>query len=202
MGAEHSQPRERRSRKSENELGQSDIIFINRTDPDVPDSYKFVEVSDEVIQRLQRERVDEQKILELSEELIKQLEENQQLKKQMREMEEKRQAELFAAATTAATSAATVVAESSQEFRIASEKDISDKQNIFNETANRVEQVFFSKHYPHACAEDELAIMECLNANTKQILRCKHLLEKYQACIEKSKYELVQDQLSRSQNML
>jgi hypothetical protein len=53
MGAELSQQRKERPRKPKNGNKADDIVRINRSDSDVPEAYRMVQISDDVFQRIQ-----------------------------------------------------------------------------------------------------------------------------------------------------
>jgi hypothetical protein len=74
----------------------------------------------------------------------------------MAELETKHKAETMATAVAAATTAATVVkATQSSSSALTDEELIDYKRKEFNESADRVERVFLSRHQPNACAENE-----------------------------------------------
>uniref|UniRef100_A0A914MWJ5 MICOS complex subunit MIC19 n=1 Tax=Meloidogyne incognita TaxID=6306 RepID=A0A914MWJ5_MELIC len=183
MGIEHSVVRERRSR-SKNE--ENDVLIIQRSDLDLPEAYRAVELSDQVLRRINGAK--DEKFEDFKQKFAKLEEENSELLQKLKEKEENKQKYVDSSIKIPS------ILNKENEVSLSTEEIIDKNQKKFDEMATRVEKVFFSKQYTNACSDIEKSITDCLAINPQRVLLCQHFLDIYKDCIAQHKSKLIQDQ--------
>ncbi|KAL7073448.1 hypothetical protein ACQ4LE_007004 [Meloidogyne hapla] len=181
MGIEHSVVRERRTHPKNEEEG---VLIIQRSDVDLPEAYRSVELSDKVLKRINGSN--EEKFEDFIQRFDKLEEENSKLLQKLKEKEEYKQKYDDSKIPSI---------NKENELSLSNEERIDKNRKKFDEMATRVEKIFFSKQYPNACSDIEKSITECLATNPQQVLLCQHFLDIYKDCIAQHKSKLIQDQL-------
>nr|CAD2143615.1 unnamed protein product [Meloidogyne enterolobii] len=184
MGIEHSVVRERRPR-SKNE--ENDVLIIQRSDLDLPEAYRTVELSEQVLKRINGEK--DEKFEDFKQKFAKLEEENSKLLQKLKEKEENKQK--FGDSSIKIPSS---ILNKENELSLSTEEIIDKNQKKFDEMATRVEKVFLSKQYTNACSDIEKSITDCLAVNPQRVLLCQHFLDIYKDCIAQHKSKLIQDQ--------
>ncbi|RCN34076.1 exostosin family protein [Ancylostoma caninum] len=127
---------------------QPEVVRIDRSE--IPEEYKTVGVSSDVVRRVNAQARGEGGDAErLRDELARERAEKQRLREEMVKLSELQQRKVHA--------------QSSPVSGLPS--DIEERQRIFDETVERVQQKFFAYHRENVCADNEKEIMNCLRAN-------------------------------------
>ncbi|CAD5230655.1 unnamed protein product [Bursaphelenchus xylophilus] len=157
MGAGQSQPAESKS------------IYI--TEEDVPEAYRTVGVSEEVVNAVNQAQNRTGKVVieaatdpELAKELERQRNENRRLREEMLRLSQLQSRQI---SVNPADSRA----------------DIEEKKKVFEETVDRVKQQFFGYQKENACSDVEKQLLRCLQHNKSKILNCEGLRFDLDKCV-------------------
>ncbi|KAE9554460.1 hypothetical protein FO519_002334 [Halicephalobus sp. NKZ332] len=150
------------------------VVTIDRSE--IPDAYKAVGVSDEVVRRVNQNSIsalaNDGKIEALSSELAAQRQENNRLKEKMQQLTALQRRHAAGQLSVANAPGAVETLE-----------DVEEKKRVFEETVERVEKQFFNYRRENACGDNEREILDCLSKNNGKILNCKALKAPYDTCI-------------------
>uniref|UniRef100_A0AC35EUU1 MICOS complex subunit MIC19 n=1 Tax=Panagrolaimus sp. PS1159 TaxID=55785 RepID=A0AC35EUU1_9BILA len=173
--AEGNQP------NSEEQQRQPKVLRIERSQ--IPEAYKNVGVSSEVIRRVSGGSTsNDSDVSALNAELQKERETNARLRNQMQNL------------TALQNRFATGQIIPSQTTETL--EDVEEKKRVFDETVQRVEKQFFSYQRENACEDNEKELMECLSKNKGKVLNCKSLKVPYDECIVKFRHEVLSSKAS------
>uniref|UniRef100_A0A0K0DGT2 CHCH domain-containing protein n=1 Tax=Angiostrongylus cantonensis TaxID=6313 RepID=A0A0K0DGT2_ANGCA len=152
---------------------EPDVVRINRSE--VPDEYKTVGVSSDVVKRVNSQSQDHKSgdTSKLREELAREREEKLRMREEMARLSELQQR--------------TVLLSTPLDLSA----DFEERKRIFEETVERVQSRFFAYHRENVCASNEKEIMSCLTANPGRILKCAHLAESYEKCVSDFQQEVL-----------
>ncbi|KHN87938.1 hypothetical protein Tcan_17411 [Toxocara canis] len=148
----------------------SEVVRIERAE--IPEEYKAVGVSHEVVNRVLGMHDDDtsSEVDSLREQLNRERAANEHLREQMRYLTDLQQ-----------RTPAYVPSEGSGSN--ISLEEMEERKRVFNETIDRVEQLFFGYQKENACQSNEEEIMECLNKNKTRLLNCSPLVNSYENCV-------------------
>ncbi|KAJ1373072.1 hypothetical protein KIN20_035403 [Parelaphostrongylus tenuis] len=148
---------------------EPDVVRINRSE--VPDEYKTVGVSSDVVRRVNSQSQGDRSndASKLREELARERQEKMRMREEMARLSELQQRTL---------NARQIPLDSSD-----SSSDFEERKRIFDETVERVQSKFFAYHRENVCSNNEKEIMSCLKANPGRILKCAPLADVYEKCI-------------------
>ncbi|KAL6733395.1 hypothetical protein Aduo_004045 [Ancylostoma duodenale] len=153
---------------------QPEVVRIDRSE--IPEEYKTVGVSSDVVRRVNSQARGEGGDAErLRDELARERAEKQRLREEMVKLSELQQRKVHAQSSP--VSGLT--------------NNIEERQRIFDETVERVQQKFFAYHRENVCADNEKEIMNCLRANPGRILQCGHLTQQYEKCVADFRQEVL-----------
>uniref|UniRef100_A0AC34GRV4 Uncharacterized protein n=1 Tax=Panagrolaimus sp. ES5 TaxID=591445 RepID=A0AC34GRV4_9BILA len=180
MGAGESRPSRmdasgESNRPTPEEQNQPKVLRIERSQ--IPDAYKNVGVSSEVIRRVSGSTTTDSDVSALNAELEKEREANAKLRGQMQNL----------TALQNRFASGQVLPQAQTETL----EDVEEKKRVFDETVQRVEKQFFSYQRENACEDNEKELMECLSKNKGKVLNCKSLKVPYDECIVKFRHEVL-----------
>uniref|UniRef100_A0A0M3INR6 CHCH domain-containing protein n=1 Tax=Ascaris lumbricoides TaxID=6252 RepID=A0A0M3INR6_ASCLU len=178
MGAGQSQEQNSATHDSP-KFGSSlfQVVRIERTE--IPEEYKTVGVSNEVVDRvlaMHGEQMPSDEVDSLREQLNHERATNERLREQMRYLSELQQR--------------TPTYTPKEESKISLE-EMEERKRVFNETVERVEQMFFGYQRENACESNEKEIMECLNKNKNRLLNCSPLVNNYENCVAEMRAQVL-----------
>ncbi|KAH7730739.1 CBN-CHCH-3 protein [Aphelenchoides avenae] len=160
---------------NEDDAAEPSVVRIDRSQ--VPEAYKRVGVSDEVVRRVQSQQssasqASNEEVTRLANDLARQREENAQLREQMRKLGELQR-------------------RAGRPSKDLSLDDMDEKKKVFDETVERVQKQFFGYQKENACAGNEEEILKCLSKNPNKVLNCKPLSSAYEQCITNFRKEVL-----------
>ncbi|PAV82862.1 hypothetical protein WR25_21137 [Diploscapter pachys] len=168
MGSSQSQPE-----------STPDVVRIDRSE--IPEEYKTVGVSSDVIKRVNAQVPGGGGVVQnsgeaekLRRELAKEREEKVRLREEMARLSE-------------------LQMRKSQGAQIAVlGDDAEERKRVFDETVERVEKQFFGYHRENVCEDNENEILSCLKSNPNRVLKCGKLTGAYEKCVDQFRQEVLQ----------
>ncbi|WKX96026.1 hypothetical protein Q1695_012469 [Nippostrongylus brasiliensis] len=168
--------RTRRAMGSAQSQEQPEVVRIDRED--IPEEYKTVGVSSDVVRRVNSQtRGSSPDAERLREELARERQEKQRLRDEMTRLTELQQRQYAEGSRTAP----------------AVTNDIEERKRIFDETVQRVQEKFFAYHRENVCADHEKEIMSCLRENRGRVLQCAPLSKLYEKCASDFRQEVLNE---------
>ncbi|CAI2328267.1 unnamed protein product [Caenorhabditis sp. 36 PRJEB53466] len=157
MGAQQSAEQEARP----------EVVRIDRNE--VPEEYKTVGVSSDVVKRVNATRVagNDGESERLRQELAREREEKARLREDMAKLSQLQQRKTAGIVAPAPVSG----------------NDLEERKKIFDETVERVQKQFFAYHRENVCQDNETEIVRCLQDNPGRILKCAPLTEAFEKCV-------------------
>uniref|UniRef100_A0A1I8ACV0 MICOS complex subunit MIC19 n=1 Tax=Steinernema glaseri TaxID=37863 RepID=A0A1I8ACV0_9BILA len=142
---------------------------------DIPEEYKSVGVSSDVVQRVRAQQnasptgnIESDK---LKHELVAERERSESLRQQLNKLSELQKRN---------TGSSKVSIE-----------ELEERKKIFDDTVERVQKQFFSYQRENACSGNEADLMSCLEKNKNRILNCSSLVGKYEECVNEFRKEVL-----------
>ncbi|TMS35775.1 hypothetical protein L596_003098 [Steinernema carpocapsae] len=149
------------------------VVRIEKTD--VPEEYRSVGVSSEVIQRVQAQQgslaSSGGEVDKLKNELLAERERAETLRQQMNKLSDLQM-------RNAGSSHVSM-------------EELEERKKVFDETVERVEKQFFNYQRENACSGNESDLMKCLDTNKDRVLNCSSLVGKYRECVNDFRKEVL-----------
>uniref|UniRef100_A0A8R1DLS2 MICOS complex subunit MIC19 n=1 Tax=Caenorhabditis japonica TaxID=281687 RepID=A0A8R1DLS2_CAEJA len=159
------------SQSSEQDASRPDVVRIDRNE--VPEEYKTVGVSSDVVKRVNAANVaggNDGENDRLRQELAREREEKAKLREDMAKLSQLQQRKAGSAGAAAPQLAN-------------SGNDLEERKKIFDDTVDRVQKQFFSYHRENVCQDNENEIVKCLQDNQNRVLKCAPLTEAFEKCV-------------------
>jgi len=179
MGSTHSHSLSSRRNREWNQANNDDVKnvpdFIIFEPNDIPEEYRVVNVSADVIQRINEINVP--KLNTRAELELIELEENESLHRQindLKQLQHLHNEELY-------------------DVMKPNQEAINDRKRIYDETIKNVEKRFFNPQNTTDCIPEENLILRCITENPKQALNCTHLYNSYRNCVENFKIKVLEE---------
>ncbi|CAB3405254.1 unnamed protein product [Caenorhabditis bovis] len=146
-----------------------EVVRIDRSE--IPEEYKTVGVSSDVVKRVQATKTsggdNSEEAERLRAELNREREEKARLREEMARLSQLQQRKDFGASAPIGGIGS----------------DLEDRKRVFDETVERVQKQFFAYHRENVCQDNENEIIKCLQSNPGRVLKCAPLTEAYEKCV-------------------
>uniref|UniRef100_A0A0N5ARL6 MICOS complex subunit MIC19 n=1 Tax=Syphacia muris TaxID=451379 RepID=A0A0N5ARL6_9BILA len=160
------------SRGKSSEDSPTKTVRIDREE--VPEEFRNVGVSNDVIERVMSQNVNSNTLDTLREELLEARQRNEELLNEL--YEKNKQCKLYLVIISAGN--VTV-------------QELEDRRKAFNDAIERIEKQFCTFEKENVCEAQEEEIMRCVLKNKNRVLNCIPLLNIYQDCLMKFRKEVL-----------
>ncbi|MFH4974390.1 hypothetical protein AB6A40_001099 [Gnathostoma spinigerum] len=156
------------------EQDKPDVVRIDRSD--IPDEYKTVGVSENVVNRIigQSWKEDPKDVELLKSQLSQAREQNERLRRELTESQKRIEDEAQGNTSTCLD-------------------DIQERKRALEETMDRVQERFFSYQRENECLNHEQDIMNCISKNSSRLLDCSQLVLDYQQCVSNFRNRVLEE---------